>query len=239
MNLPALRKQASRFTGLCSSAGSSRNQDQANFLPAPAAQALADLLPLLLCGEASAELVFMGAADELPEAVDPALRAALKRIAEDEIHHGRLLGALRDRLPPPSVEDGARRAAHFLRHLQCRDLGLHLARVAALDAGACLVFMELTRPGAIMSQHKELATLFSRLGEDEGRHVRVTLQCAAALGVAPARVEAERRQVWLKLAELLTPGTSALQNLGVDVRRLFERLAPARHRGLHPMLAEG
>lgn len=224
VQMPVSGSPASRFDALCSASRLPRNETTALALPPVAAQALSDLLPLLLCGEASAEVVFTEAVEALPETVGPALRSELKQIAKDEFHHGRWLATLRDRLPPPTDGDGALRAAHFLRKLQSRDLGVQLARVAALDAGACQIFKELMQPGTVTSQYAGLANLFRRLLRDEGRHVRVTTRCAAALGVSSERMKVERQEVWRRLAELLTPGAQAFQNLGVDVRRLLDHL---------------
>lgn len=237
VKVPASRSPAARFDALCSTSRVPRKVTQPLALLPSTAQALSDLLPLLLCGEASAEIVFIGAVEALPETVSPALRSELQQIAEDEFHHGRWLAALRDRLPPPADGDGALRAASFLRRLQSRDLGVQLARVAALDAGACQIFKELTQPDAITAQQPDLARLFRRLLRDEGRHVRVTLRCATALGVSRERMRVERREVWRRLAALLAPGTQAFLSLGVNIVRLLDHLNRADSGGALRMKA--
>jgi hypothetical protein len=193
-------------------------------MPPAAAQALADLMPLLLCGEESAELVFAAAIPDLPGHVDPVLPVGLARIADDERRHGMYLSALRSRLPPPADPGATRQATRFLRNLATTDLGLHLARVAALDAGFCQVLAEICRPGTEIVAVPELVDLFRRIRSDEGRHVRVSRQCAAALGVTPQTEHAERSWVVREFATLMTAAAPAFAVVGVDMQRLLDRL---------------
>ena len=227
--LDAIAKhRAQRFARVCFSAqlSQSKSPSQANELALPpmAAQALADLLPLLLCGEASAELVFSGAAHKWPESADSSFIDALERIADDEHRHALMLASLREQLPPPADHLATQRAARFLRRMESRDLAVHMARVGALDAGVCHVLAAITRPGTPPAQSPQLARLFLLLRRDEGRHVRVSMRCAAALGLESEATNKERRLVWQGLAKLLRPGTAALTILGADVARLFARL---------------
>jgi hypothetical protein len=194
-------------------------------MSAAAAQALADLMPLLLCGEESAEFVFAAAVPELPRNIDPALPLELARIADDERRHGVYLSALRNRLPPPADVGATRRATRFLRKLATTDLGLHLARVAALDAGFCQVLAEICRPGTEIAKVPELVDIFRRIRSDEGRHVRVSRRCAAALGVSPRTEHEERRWVLHEFATLLTAAAPAFAAVGADMERLLGRLA--------------
>lgn len=193
-------------------------------MPPAAAQALADLMPLLLCGEESAEFVFAAAVPELPKRVDPVLPIELARIADDERRHGMYLSALRSRLPPPADRGATRQATRFLRKLATTDLGVHLARVAALDASFCQVLAEICRPGTEIAAVPELAELFRRIRSDEGRHVRVSRRCAAALGVTAQTEHAERSWVVREFAALMTAATPAFAAVGVDMQRLLDRL---------------
>lgn len=194
-------------------------------MPPAAAQALADLMPLLLCGEESAEFVFAAAVPELPAHVDPVLTIELARIADDERRHGIYLTALRSRLPPPADRNATRQATRFLRKLATSDLGLHLARVAALDASFCQVLAEICRPGTEIAAVPELVDLFRRIRSDEGRHVRVSRQCAAALGVTAETERAERSWVVREFAILMTRAAPSFTAVGVNMQRLLDRLA--------------
>jgi hypothetical protein len=193
-------------------------------MPTPAAQALADLMPLLLCGEESAEFVFANAIPELPQHLDPVLPVELAHIADDERRHGMYLSALRSRLPPPADRGATRQATRFLRKLATTDLGLHLARVAALDASFCQVLAEVCRPGSEIAAVPDVLDLFRRIRSDEGRHVRVSRQCAAALGVTAQTEYAERSWVVREFAALMTVAAPAFDAVGVDMQRLLDRL---------------
>lgn len=237
----AIAVEAVRQAGLRSACLGARQwllpQPDDVLLQGPTGQAVADLLPLLLCGEASAEFVFSNAASQLPATSDPGLRSALQGIADDERQHEVLLSALRDRLPPPSRRLLARRAVRFLRHLVDADLAVHLTRVAALDAGVCQVLAEISRPGTPIAASAALKAIFWRIRSDEGRHVRVSRRCAAALGISAERELIERNQVLRNFAELLAPTAASFSLLGGNLNRVTARLirvgmarAPATHR---------
>lgn len=187
-----------------------------------AAQALADLLPILLCGEESAELVFAGAADD--SALDATLKDLLRSVAADERGHGAALARLRAMLPPPRSRGPARRAAHFLRRLASPDLGTHLARVAALDAGVCRVLGDICLRGTLVARNPTLARVFNRIRNDEARHVRIGRQCAKALGITELERRAEQARVMAAFAELLALSSSSFEDLGVNPRRLLARI---------------
>jgi hypothetical protein len=222
----AVKAERNGFAGACFGSRRWRVPESHSMLvmPLAAAQALADLMPLLLCGEESAEFVFAAAVPELLEHVDPALPIELARIADDERRHGMYLSALRSRLPPPADRDATRQATRFLRKLATTDLGLHLARVAALDASFCQVLAEVCRPGTEIAAMPELVGLFHRIRSDEGRHVRVSRQCAAALGVTAQTEHVERSWVVREFAALMTAAAPAFDAVGVDMQRLLDRL---------------
>lgn len=221
-----VKADRSGFAGACFASRRWQSPESGAMLAmAPvAAQALADLMPLLLCGEESAEFVFAAAVPHLPEHVDPALAVELARIADDERRHGMYLSALRSRLPPPADPGATRQATRFLRKLATTDLGMHLARVAALDASFCQVLAEICRPGTEIAAVPELVDLFRRIRSDEGRHVRVSRQCATALGVTPETEHAERNWVVREFAALMAAAATAFAAVGVDMQRLLDRL---------------
>ncbi|MCK9194473.1 MAG: hypothetical protein M0P19_11430 [Nevskia sp.] len=188
-----------------------------------AAQGLADVLPVLICGEASAELVFRAVESELPDDFDPDLAAALNSIADDEHRHGIWLDTVRAQLPSPSSRSTARHAARFLRQLACQDLGLHLTRVAALDAGVCMILAEVCARQTPIAASPPLLSLFTRIRRDEGRHVRISRRGAAALGADPSAQADERKRVLAALAALLVPQGPSLAAIGVDINRLQRR----------------
>ena len=194
-------------------------------LPPAAAQALADLLPVLICGEASAERAFEQLLLRLESRVEPALGAALASVAVDEQRHGEWLDALRAQLPAPTSDLPGRRTLRFLLGLACDDPALHLARVAALDAAVCRVLAEIGTAGRPVADAPALAAVFRDIRRDEGRHVRIARRAAQALGIGIAELGCERQAVTRAFSALLAEQAAAFRALGVDPLRLEQRIA--------------
>lgn len=192
-------------------------------LPAEAAQGLADLMPVLICGEASAELTFDHFAERLPGPISRQWGTLLKTIAADEREHAKLLAELAQFLPPPSQRSTARHAASFLRRLATDDIGLHLSRISALDAGVCFVLAALCRAGTPVAAEPRLRALFLRIRRDEGRHVRISRAAAMQLGVDETAQGRERERVISGLSTLLAPLHAPFSELGVDYAALQTR----------------
>ncbi len=190
--------------------------------------ALAELLPVLICGEESANLVFA----QLAQA--PALSAQAHRtlagIERDEATHEQLLLQVRAALPEPSVDAALLRATrHFFLRLHEADIGRHFARITALDSAVCTLLGALRHHSRPLARAPMLAGIFARIHRDEVRHVVVARAHARQLiGASQARAIAidTRHQ----LVELLRHRADALEQiLGVDPDKLFVRLRnPAR-----------
>lgn len=193
-------------------------------LPSTVAQALADLLPVLICGEASAERAFEYLLLRVRSVLDPALSRALATIADDERHHGEWLDALRAQLPKPRSEQPGRRALRFLLSLATDDPALHLARVAALDAAVCRVLAVIDARDQPLAAMPTLAAVFRDIRRDEGRHVRIARRTALALGMDARAMAQERAAVTTAFAALLADQADALAALGVDRARLHRRI---------------
>jgi hypothetical protein len=201
-------------------------------LPDAAARALAELLPVLICGEASAETVFIDAAEAFSARGDADLAAALASISGDEQRHAEWLAYLRAGLPAPGTTGAARAVTHFLRAVQTDDLALHLARVAALDAAVCLVLARACARTAPLAAHSVPVGIFNRIRKDEGRHGRISRRCAHALGLSQGAAAQAQREVHAQFAQLLLPWGAALETLGMDLawlRQRFMRRKPAGH----------
>ena len=196
-------------------------------MPPAALQGLADLLPMLLCGEESAEHVFTYTAARLPPDIAPGTREALDQITLDEHRHGVLLSGLRELLPPPVDAGAVRRAARFLKSLATADLKLHLARIAGLDAGVCRVLTAIAAPGTPISAAISIEQVFKRIRQDESGHVRISRRCARQLGLSAEGELTERRRVQNEFADLLAPQSAAFSALGVDSPKLLRRLRSA------------
>lgn len=183
------------------------------------AQGLADLLPTLLCGEASAEMVFTQTIQSFSSTHFPDLHNELCRIVFDEIRHGELLLNLSHYLPSPSKRDTAKQAVRFLRNLASDDLSIHLARLSAIDIGVCIVLSSVCRAQPI-AENDYLYDLLTSIRRDEGRHVRVTRRCAEVLGLDIATERKEKIQVLKAFSSLLSRQDAAFIAIGVDPEQL-------------------
>jgi hypothetical protein len=184
--------------------------------------ALAELLPVLICGEESAGLVFA----KLSQA--PSLLTAhneLAAIERDEHQHARLLMQLRRSLPTSRTDIALSRATRwFFLRMRERDLGRHFARIAALDSAVCILLGALRRRGTSIASEPFLAPLFARIHRDEARHVAVSRRHARnLLGTSQAHVIAVDTRA--QLIDLLTLRTTELEQLlRSDADKLFMRL---------------
>lgn len=180
----------------------------------PDSLALAELLPLLGCGEEAAALGF----DRLGESVslDHAARRALRDIAHEERLHDSLMSGLRAALPAVTV------SAQVMRQIRRYHLSMarggaitHLARIVGLDAAVCLIMSRLLHRGGSIAHDQGVSALLSRIRRDEARHVALSraLVIAASGGAAARDRAAEARH---GLADLVAFGAAAFETLGVD-----------------------
>lgn len=180
------------------------------------AQALAMLVPLLGCGEEAAAIAFDGlAASE----ADPAAAKALRAIAEEERVHDRLLHGLAENLPRVAMASLRQKARRFHIDLGRGSTLVHLARIAAIDAGVCLILSRLLRSGSPVASDQALASMLARIRLDETRHVRLSrsLVLARADGRQFEAVAAAAREA---LAKVVMLAADALENLEVDPAQL-------------------
>lgn len=185
-------------------------------LGADAASALATLVPLLGCGEEAAAIAFDGLA---ARDGDPATAAALRTIAEEERVHDSLLHSLAEALPAVSTEALQQKARRFHIQLGRGSTLAHLARIAAIDAGVCLILSRLLRPGGPVSGDPAVAQMLARIRRDETRHVRLSraLVLERAEGRPFEDVAAAAREA---LANVITLAADAFEGLAVDPARL-------------------
>jgi hypothetical protein len=186
------------------------------------ADALAELLPLLLCGEESAALAFgRGGANA---ALATAARDELERIRREEVVHGLLLQRLQTALPKAALEEPLlARMRRFFITLADPDPGRYFARIAGLDSAVCMLLGALRRKRSPLSADRTLAATFARIHRDEAGHVDAARRFA--LAYAPATlaigIATETRR---RLVKLLRERGAAFERLGVDADDLFARL---------------
>ncbi len=206
---------------------------QAEVLPVPfvaapclrelTAQALADVLPLLGCGEEAATIAFHQLAGQASTGTEATV--ALRRIEAEERVHDSLLKQLAAVLPLPN--DGAelrRVARRFHIHLAADGQALHLARIAAIDAAACTVLSRLVASRAALAQDAVIVQLFRRIRHDEAHHVAVTRTLVRALGSGD-RMRDAAAAARLALSDLLRLRGAAFERLRIEPDALVRDVA--------------
>lgn len=186
------------------------------------AGALAELLPLLGCGEEAAIASFGRLA--LDSSLEADARAALHAIAIDERRHDALLCGLRDALPMPPSNPALRRASRQF-HLAISQGGaqVHLARIAGVDAAVCTVLSRLLGSASTVANDPGVARVLGHIRRDEARHVHTSREIAiAALGRSRARDAAAEARAGL--ADLLALGAGAFARIGVEPDRLLAQV---------------
>ena len=185
-------------------------------------EALAELLPVLICGEESASLAFsrLSYAPNLSSAHNE-----LERIEREECVHARLLFRVRLALPKARTDTALSRAAKlFFMRMSEREVGRHFARIAALDSGVCVLLGALRRRRTPTAAEPTLSPLFARIHRDEARHVLVARSYARTFSESQQahNIAQDTRQ---QLVELLTHRAAALEQLlCIDADKLFARL---------------
>ena len=178
------------------------------------AEAVAELLQVLCCGEESAIFAFERLSRH--SGLHDAAVACAARIAREEALHDQLLGGLRLALPAPRADEALLgRLRNFFRTLSTRDAFNHLAQIWALDSGVCIILSALRRPGRPVGENSTLDGIFGRIQRDEVGHVRDSARIARELGPlrAAADLIARARE---GLADLILQRADALETLHVD-----------------------
>jgi hypothetical protein len=186
------------------------------------AEALSELLQVFACGEESASVAFARLGDS---SFEEAARCALARVAQEELIHERLLRGLRNALPAPAPDRELRRALlRFYHGIAQADIGLHLASIAALDSGVCMILAMLLQPDRILAQDPAVAAVLRRIQYDEARHVLLSRHLAAQM-VNRDAIGAVAENARLGLVSVLARRGAAFESLGVNAERLFARIA--------------
>ena len=191
-------------------------------LPAHHQEALAELLPVLLCGEESAALAFARFSGN--SEFSQRARAELASIADDEQRHERQLQALRHALPPATADTEVRQAARrFFARAARRDPGEHFASIAALDSGVCALLGALRNRGAPLAADRTVTAILSRIHRDEVRHVMAARRYTQLL-LDRRQAHAVGLEMRVRLAALLALRGAAIETLGVNADLVLRRM---------------
>ncbi|HEX3396732.1 MAG TPA: hypothetical protein VHS76_08515 [Steroidobacteraceae bacterium] len=142
-------------------------------------------------------------------------------LIEDERRHDIQLSEAAAGLPLVSADFGAR---HFFRRLETREPGVHLARIAALDACSCQLLSRMLAPAVRSLLPPSLANTLAAIRRDEGSHVRTARHLAGALGVDSGRFREITGVVRHAFAGVLETRAAYFEALGIDSSLLIQSI---------------
>jgi hypothetical protein len=215
-------------------------------LSATQQNALARLIPLLLCGEQSAVFVFHSERQRLsnepnhnntqhsPTSANRIYKQAiknLKRIEQDELHHEQALQFLLQKLPKAANQHKIKRQAQkFYTQLQQKNQSIaqQFRVIAQLDACVCILMQSVANSSI---KNTPLADLFKMIRKDEARHVAIAKKHSLLLADIEQQVIApqDTLNIQQKLIELLSTQEQALKDLQINSVTLFEQLKHSQH----------
>ncbi len=199
-----------------------------------AGEAMAGLLPAMVCGEESAVMVFANEARRVPEGLLTDSRAVLARIAGEEEGHEHVLRGLASMLPEAGHEARVRRAARrFFAGLHTENIGEHFSRIGWLDSGVCIILSRVCASPKLRAA-APLRGAFLRIVREEAGHVAFSRRYAEHLGVKMLEDRESFLRVRGGLVAVLEPCGGALEDLGVDPGELFGALRGRAFAGEQP-----
>lgn len=193
-------------------------------------EALGRIMPILLCGEESAVMVFTNLDQAIvsrsaPQAQQFASGAerVMAKVAGEEHFHEYMLNALVEGLQSDAQHDARamrRRSKLFFMRLLSHDPTCHLARLSGLDSYVAKTLAALQCKTSALRPQAALMRLYDKIRFDEGGHVRITRDYLLAHDVKPGVLARERAFVAEAYRDLLEPYFPAFEALGVDSDRL-------------------
>mgnify|MGYP000855428021 CR=1 FL=1 len=190
-------------------------------------QALASLIPLLLCGEQSAQLVFSNEITRLKNNTNDDYQQAiiaLSKIEAEENAHELALQSVLERLPKAKdLSKIKRRAQVFYASLgQANTVAEHFILIRKLDSYVAIIMSYMAR-SQLGSEHL-VSQLFSHIKSDEAGHVSIARKHIIKLGGELNQTTLLIDSLSTRLCSLLSPQKAAFKDLGVDIERLLEQI---------------
>ena len=182
-------------------------------LPTTVLESLGHLMPLLMCGEQSAALVFNREASRSDNHRSAKL---FSEIEADEVIHDEALQAIYADLPVSSQEAIIkRRAKRFYLAMGNDSTPTELfARIVHLDSCVCSIMS--TVENSKLGDNHPYAHVFRRIKLDEARHVGVSRKHLKWLGSDSQRTSELGKEIRTRFAELIRPDADHWEILGVD-----------------------
>ena len=185
-------------------------------------EACARLTAVLLCGEQSAIQIF--AAEVERGRAPPQALAALRSIERDEQLHEQALRLFCEYLPTP--DDGhvlKRRAQRFFAGLgRIDDVARHFGQISLLDSVVCKIMWHVENSS--IDRVSALRWIASQIKKDEARHVSVSRNYAASLGLTLKKRYEDREVITGGLLDMLEPLGDSFETIGVNSERLFAQI---------------
>ena len=186
--------------------------------------ALARLLPNLLCGEESAVMIFDSISHRTHDAGYAEISKSLRQIADEEAAHEALLDRLASLLPePPDYVSLRMNARRFFVGLERPSISERLAQIAELDAGVCLVLGALINSSRL-PRSNVLLSIMNKIRTDEAKHVKICRSAITRLGTSNQDICNIALVIRRRFVDLLVPVRNSFEDIGVDSSNLLLRI---------------
>lgn len=207
-------------------AGESLSEAFVRGMPDKVTEPLGAIMPLLLCGEESAVMVFSNLDAEIaglhPDFASGA-NNVMARVACEEHFHEYLLSHLVEGLRSeqlPNARKNQRATKLFFMRLRAETASAHLARLSALDSFVTRTLAALQCKTSALRASATVMHLYNKIRYDEGNHVRITRDHLVRHDVSEEFMLAQREHVATAYTGLLEPYFDDFEALGVDSDRL-------------------
>jgi len=200
-------------------------QTESMSLPTELLESLGQLMPLLMCGEQSAALVFNREANRSTTRRSSELFSEIE--ADEGIHDDALQSIYLDLPVSPQEAQIKRRAKRFYLTMGGASAPAEevFAKIEHLDSCVCSI-MHSVANGKIGKNHP-YTQVFQRIKQDEARHVGISREHLRMLGSDQNLTLESGRDIRSSLVELIRPEADHWEILGVDWDRLEKKiLAP-------------
>lgn len=187
-------------------------------------EALARLVPALLCGEQSAIEIFQTEAEYLTREARTSSFTLFHIIENDEAAHEASLQLLRAKLPVADDENAIRRRSqrYFTSLGRAKTVAHHFGQVAQLDSAVCAIMWYVQN--SEVGGNSMVGRLAERIKHDEARHVSISRQHAFSLGLSRDEYFHQGELVRCELTSMLQYVANSFEDIGIDADLLFARI---------------